>query len=370
MYSPHLSRGSILFVCLCLALTAGCKPSDAELPPGASPADEVGRELGDLELPVSLRTGGTAPGAAARLEATDEQLRVDGQPVVELERGRVADADKRDGIIPKLADKLRAPARQTLALRLQANLPYETMALAINTAAQAGVHELAIQVRKTGASSETGWLTIPGFVTSAKADALPAIPGLSYMSWNAFTDQWQAVFDGCRSSKNGNCAYVNGNIADGGTLRTELFASGRGINVNFFRRGLTAEQEAEETTKREQQLAAKKEDFLQGRISREDLEELILLGHPSTYALFQFRYAEALSAPSALTKTIAPVCHAERCGIVVTSTNVTEVLKVVSMIGAAFPDGTPLPALAFELPWTEKPKPADLEAFIAQQQAQ
>jgi hypothetical protein len=36
---------------------------------------------------------------------------------------------------------------------------------------------------------------------------------------------------------------------------------------------------------------------LQGRISREDLEELILLGHPSTYALFQFRYAEALSAP-------------------------------------------------------------------------
>lgn len=369
MYSPDWSRWSFAVLCACLALSGACKASEQELPAGASPTDEVGRALGELELPVSLRTGGAAPSSAARVEATDEQLRLDGVPVVALERGRVSDADRRDGIIPKLADKLRAPARQTLALSLQANLPYETMALAMNTAAQAGVHELAIQVRKTGASAQTGWLNVPGFVMSAKAEELPTLPGLSYMSWNAFTDHWQEVFDGCRTSKNGNCAYVNTNIADGGTLRTELFANGRGINVNFFRRGLTSEQEAAETVKREQQLAAKKEDYLQGRISREDLEELILLGHPSTYALFQFRYAEALAAPSALTKTIAPVCHAERCGIVVTSTNVTEVLKVVSMIGAAFPDGTTLPTLAFEMPWTEKPKPADLEAFIAQQQA-
>ena len=162
---------------------------------------------------------------------------------------------------------------------------------------------------------------------------------------------------------------MNTNVAIGGTLKIELFASGRGINIDFFRRGLTPVQEADEEKMRAQVLARKKEDFLQGRITHDEMVEAILLGDPSTYALFQFRYQEGLKSPSALTKTMAPMCHKERCGMVLTADAITPMLNVLSMIGAAFPDGTPMPAFAFEMPWTERPKPAVLSEWIAQQSA-
>jgi len=371
MYSSHRTLSAVLSLGLCVA-TFGCSllEDKNKLPPGANAENEVGRPLQDHELSVSLRIHDSAPTGAGQVEATDEQLRLDGEPVVALARGRVADADKADGIIPKLEARLRAPARSTLALRLQANLPYETTALVMNTARKAGVSNVAFQVRETGAGKRSGWLNIDGFVMTSRADDLPPIQSVKAKSWNDFTDNWTPVFDGCRTARTGNCAYVNENVAEGGTLRLELMASGRGININFFRRGLSPEQEADEEELRERMMAVKKEDFLQGRITHDDLVEAILLGDPSTYALFQFRYQEALKGPSALGKTMAPICQKERCGVAVMADNITPMLNILSMIGAAFPDGTPPPAFAFVLPWTERPKPASLAEFIEKQQKQ
>jgi hypothetical protein len=334
--------------------------------PGASAANEVGRPLQDIELPVSLRISDPAPRDARQVEATDEQLRLDGDPVVALERGRVPAADKSGDIIPKLEAKLRSPVRSTLAIRLQANLPYETLALVVSTARKVGMSNAAFQVREIGEGRKTGWLAFDSYLTSSKAEDLPAF-AVPAKTWNAFTDKWQPAFDGCRTAPNGNCAYVNDNVAEGGTLRMELFASGRGININFFRRGLTQAQEVEEDKMRAKILAKKKEDFLQGRITHDDMVEALLLGDPSTYALFQFRYQEALKRPSAITKTMAPMCHGEKCALVITADSVTATLNVLSLVGAAFPDGTPMPQVSFELPWTERPKPAVLSEWIETQ---
>jgi hypothetical protein len=366
-----LCRIAVPTAILCLAL-GGCellgKDKD-KLPPGATAENEPGRPLGDIELPVSLRFHDAPPSNPRTVEATDEQLRLDGNVVVPLERGRVAKTNIADGTIPKLEAMLRSTTASTLALRLQANLPYETMALVLNTAKKVGINNAAFAVRETGAGKTVGWLNADGYVISSKADDIPAITAVKPKDWNAFTDKWQPIFDGCRTSSNGNCAYVNTNVALGGTLKLELFASGRGINIDFFRRGLTPVQEADEEKMRAQVLASKKEDFLQGRITHDEMVEAILLGDPSTYALFQFRYHEALRNPSALTKTMAPICHSERCGVLVAGDTIVATLNVLSMIGAAFPDGTPSPAFAFELPWTERPKPPVLAEFIAQQQA-
>ena len=367
-FSRFLCVGALLPLSIAVT-TFGCDSKDGDTAPGASAESEVGRPLGDVELPVSLRTSDPAPGMGAVVEATIEQLRFQGKPVVALdERGFVPEADQSNGTIPKLKAMLTS-ANSTLVLRLAANVPYETVALALNTAYEAGIRNTALQVRKTGASTDLGWIVINGYTMTSKAEDLPNMPGTEALSWNAFTDKWQEVFDGCRTARSGNCAYVNDNVAEGGTLRMELFASGRGINVNFFRRGLTREQEAEEDKKRAQQLAAKKEDFLQGRISKDDLVEAILLGHPSTYALFQYRYQEALTGPSALGATVKPVCDGKRCPLVITADKITHFVRIASMLGAAFPDGSQLPSIAFEMPWTEKPKPADLQAFIEEQQA-
>jgi hypothetical protein len=371
MQTSLVVRSSLVLALGLGAALAGCdalKGKD-EPPPGATAADEVGRPLTDIELPVALRIHDSAPSDARQIEATDEQLRIDGDPVVALTRGRVDASDQQNGIIPKLEARLRSPSRSTLALRLQANLPYETAALVLNTARAAGVSNAAFQVRETGEAKKTGWLHVSNYLMHSKADDMPAFQSAKVKSWNDFTKLWQPTFDGCRTAPNSNCAYVTDNVAKGGTLRVELMASGRGININFFRRGLTAAQEAEEDKMRAQILARKKEDFIQGRITHDEMVETLLLGDPSTYALFQFRYQEGLKNPSALSKTMGPVCHSERCAVVLTADAVTPMVHVLSLLGAAFPDGTPLPELSFETPWTERPKPAVLSEWIAQQQA-
>src|SRR4051812_23361627 len=100
------SCSGLLLTILCAA--PGCKRGDADQPPpGASAADEVGRPLGDLELPVSLRTRDTAPTDAHAVEVTTEQLRLNGAPVIPLQKGIVAEADRSDGVITKLANAMR-----------------------------------------------------------------------------------------------------------------------------------------------------------------------------------------------------------------------------------------------------------------------
>ena len=51
----------------------------------------------------------------------------------------------------------------------------------------------------------------------------------------------------------------------------------------------------------------------------------------------------------------------------VAADSITPMLNVVTLLAAAFPDGTPMPAIAFEQPWTERPKPAVLSEWIEQQ---
>lgn len=358
----------LLIAALC-ASAAGCKNGAAsDAPPGASTTDEVGRPLADLELPVSLRSHDAAPTDAHNVEATTEQLRLNGGAVIPLTKGEVADADRTEqGVIPKLEAALRGQSHNTIALRLQAILPYETLALILNTAKQAGVMNAAFAVRETGASPKTGWLQADSYVMSSKADDLPPIQTATAKSWDAFTAKWKSVTEACRSAPTGNCAYADSNFAKGGTLKIELFSSGRGINIDFYQSGLNAEQQHEEEVRRNKELAKKKEQFLQGHLSHDEMVTFLLLGDPSTQALFQFRYQEALNSPSALTGTIAPLCQNERCPVVVTADGISPMVRVVSMLGAAFPDGATAPAYAFEMPWTKKPKPTGLPEWAARE---
>jgi hypothetical protein len=351
-----LLTSSTIAACLALLLAlSGC--TKKEEPPGATAADETGRALSDMELSVSLRSGDPAPSNAAVVEATTEQLRFNGTAVIPLEKGRPGekDADRTAGTIPKLVPLLKG--QTAVAIRFQANVAYETMGLVLNTAQQQGISNAYFQVRTPGGGAKTGWINVSGYTMSNRAEDNPVIPGAAQQSWDAFTAKWKDTLNGCKTAQSGNCAYVDDNFAVGGTLKIELFSSGRGVNVDFYRRGLTAAQEEEEHKNRMKFLATKKEDFLQGRISHDDMVEILLLGDPSTQALFQFRYQEALESPSAITDTMAPVCHGSvRCGVVLAGDNVSPVMKMLTLLGAAFPDGKQLPGISFERSWTPRPK--------------
>jgi hypothetical protein len=337
---------------LLLAVLA-CGGEKAEEKPAAPPP---GPPLGVLELPVSLRSGDAAPSDSRKVEVTPGDIRVDGQVVLTLENGRVPAAERQGDVVPKLKAALGNPARPALSLGLHSSLPYETAAAVLSTASSAGMRKVAFQVRKPGGSPVAAWLVPTSFQVVPRSYDAVAITDVDPRKWDDFGAAWQAIYDACRTSQTGSCAYVPGSVAKGGELKLVLHASGQGVNVNFFRVGLTDEQLAAEEQARQAELAAKKEDVVQGRGEPSELEEQLLEGPPASEAMFQFRAREALEAPSALTAAMQPLCGPRACGAVVTADDNTLAVRVVSLIGAAFADGA-APSLAFELPWTPKPKP-------------
>lgn len=364
--SPHCSARTTVLLVVLWPFVALAACGDKSEPETAAP---VGPGLGVLELPVSLRSKDAGSSDARKVEAGIGDLRVDDKVLFTLDNGRVPAAEQKDGIVPKLAAALQSPARAKLALHVHSSLPYETAALVLNTAAAAGMHQLAFQVRAPGASTQTGWLAINAFQTTPRTDDDIAFKAVDPRKWDEFTAAWQGIHDACRASQTGSCAYVQGNVAKGGNLKIVLHASGQGVNVNFYRAGISAEQLAAEETQRKAELAAKKEDLVQGRggVKKTDLEEELLEGDPASEALFQFRAKEALELPSAVSGVMEPLCGTKACGAVVSADSNTLMVRVVSLIGAAFSDGSAPPVLAFELPWTEKPKAPPAPAAAAPQ---
>lgn len=344
----------VAMVCVGLAAGFGCGDKSGE---GGDEAPK-GPVLGDMELPVSLRTTDAAPGDAHKLEISPAEMRLNDQTVLMMEGGKVPASEQQAGVIAKLKAALGSGQKSTLALHLHAMVPYETLAQVLTTAREAGVRDAAFRVRKVGATPETGWLRADGFGLTGRTEAEVPIGSVAPRKWDEFTALWQTVHDACRGAQTGSCAYVPGAMAKGGNLKIVLFASGQGVNVNFHRVGLSPEELAAEEAARKAELAKQKEDVAQGRKQAMDLEEELIGGPPPSEALFQFRNTEALKAPSAVSATLAPLCGKNACGVVLSGDANTRLMGVISLIGAAFPDGSAAPHLAFEQPWTEKVKVA------------
>jgi biopolymer transport protein ExbD len=336
---------------LCMGLAA-CGGKDAEQ--AAAPLPPA---LGVLELPISLRAADAAPSDFHKVEVNLTEVRANDQIVIKLENGRVPAAEKQDGVITKLKAALQSPAHPRITLAAHASLPYETAAMVLNSAAAAGIHQLSFQVRKAGAATDTGWLTINGFqMTPRTYDEVP-ISNVDPRNWDDFANLWQQMHDECRGSQTASCPYVPEAAAKGGKLKIVLFAAGSGVNLNFERVGLSPEQLAAEDKERKSKLADHKEDVIQGRMKQTDLEKELTEGDPASNASFQFRGREAVTPPSTITQVMQPLCGTRACGAVVSAESPTMNALVVQLIGAAFADGSAAPSLAFEMPWTEKPKP-------------
>lgn len=327
-----------------------------EKPPEAPKIDVP--PLGVLELPVSLRNGDPAPGDARKVEVSQTGIRVDDQPLLVLETAHVAAADRSGDEITKLKAALQSPAKPAVALSLHASLPYDTAALVINTIKTAGISQLSLQVRKPGASTTSGWMSVKAFQTTPRTDEEVPMAAAQPRTWDEFTAAWQAIHDACRGGQTGSCAYVENNVAKGGKLQMVLHASGKGVNVDFFRVGISPEQLAAEAEARKAEQAKAKEDVVQGRAKQTDVAAELVEGDPASQALFQFRDREALASPSPVSAVMNVLCGSKACGTVVRAEENTLAVRVVSLIGAAFPDGSAPPILAFELPWTAKPKAA------------
>ena len=307
--------------------------------------------LGVLELPVSLRTADPAPSGFHAVEVTPAALRLGDKQLLTLDAGRLKPADLQGDVIPALKAALTSSARAGLALGVHSSLPYGTAARVLHTAAEAGVSKLSLKVRKaTGTTA--GWMTLGGFAVgkASKNEEEVAFPSVAPRKWDEFVRSWEAIYNACREAETGGCAHVPQSIAEGGNLKLVLLAKGSGVNLNFFRVGLGAEELAAEEKQRESEIAAKKEDFKQGRLEQTDLEEALLKGPPASEALFQFRSKEAVKDPSPVSATMKPLCGSNACGVVLQAEDRTLMVRVAQLLGAAFPDGSAAPTVVFELP--------------------
>lgn len=330
---------------LCLALlsplSVGCDEGEQDAAETASAP-----LLGLLELPVSLRSGAAAPSNFHKVEVGPDELRVDGSTLLKLEGGKVPAAEAGATEIAKLTAALRTPARGVIELELHSSIPYETTALIFGSAAAAGIHDASLHVRKPGGGTEDGYLELKGFSVG------PEVPDAQEVSfanvqprgWGDFAAAWEAVAQGCGGAASGNCAYKPEKIAEGGKLKMMLMAAGQGVNVHFYR----VPEEGAEGAAEEAKPEKKKVEMVEGVPSDPvaEVEE----APPAEVALFQFRANEALTAPSPVSDTVKPVCGTQACGTVVRAEKRTMSVRVISLIGAAFPDGSAAPSVHFEIP--------------------
>jgi hypothetical protein len=332
---PRIFLRAALAGGLFASLVACDSKDSAEQPTSTEPL------VGPLELAVSHRSGGGEPSGFIKLEISPTELRVDGKPLLTLQGGRPPAGERAGSALPKVKAALAAANRGMVAFEVHAQVSYETLALAVGSAVEAGMHKMAFKVRKPGGSTDLGWLVPERVqVTAPTEDEVP-FANLTPRPWGDFVEAWAAVEAGCRGAATGSCGYRPENIAEGGHVKIVLHAQGDGLNLRFQRVGAPPPVAAAKPARVEM------EDGVPGRV---DPVAEVENAPPATQAEFQFRSKEATGTSSPLAEAMKPICGGRACGVVVSADRAAMTVRILSLIGAAFPDGTPAPTLAFEIP--------------------
>ena len=279
--------------------------------PEAAPIDTT-PIVGVMEVPIAFRNDGSAPTDALRIEANQRELRVESVPVFALERGRIPAAE----ITPEGPTKLRtaiqgAPSRSRAAITFHGMVGYGTLARTVQVLTASGYREIAIAVRPITTGSpppNVSWLTMsqPQVAPGGQAPLDPAAYGGATRPWSDFQPHWETAYTACRAGRYVDCDTVPLAFAEGGFLQVVLFARGQQMVVRFNRVG--------------------------------------------GQAVFSVRAEVATSEDSAITGMVRPVCGAEVCQTVIEADEETPIMRVLSLYGAAFPNGSTAPQVIFRLP--------------------
>lgn len=332
--STRRSSATVGLTVACVALLAACSGGESE-------ASSVERPplVGALELPVSQRTGDALPAGALAVALSASALEVADEALGNLEGGRLPAA-----LSSKLDQALAAHKAAPVALTLHASAPYAAVFSVLSALQGAGTETLVFKVRKAS-GTEAGYAKLAGFgVTEAAEDAAVAIPGAPVNMWDTFAAAWSDVEGACRASDTGNCAYKPTKVAAGGELKTVLLVAGQGANVHFYRVG-GPPVEVEVPAKVDAQDKARGK----GQDKTDPMAELEQ-APPATQALFQFRAKEALKTPSAIGGTVAAAWGEQAGGVVIAARAATPAMRLIALLGAAFPDGKPAPRIVFAAP--------------------
>jgi hypothetical protein len=322
----------ILSACLLGALAhAGCESEQAK--PEAAPS------VGVLELPIVQRNAGSVPAGAAQIEISPSEIRVGGESVITLTSGKVPPAEASGYVLPKLKAKLAG--KSALAITAHATTPYATLARVIQSGFDAGAKDLAFQVRKPNTTKDTGWLTIRQSHFTDTPESGKFGDG-ELLSWDSFAKVWEESLSGCQASTKADCGYSPMTKAEGGQLDMLLRVRGSGVALRMRQTGVP-EGQAKAADK-----PKPRAEMLEGVKAAPAAEAAP--PEPTTEHVFTLRADQATAVPSPISGITKPICGSVTCPVVLDAEGISMAVNVLALLGAAFPDGTPEPKVAWVLP--------------------
>ena len=298
--------------------------------------------VGVMELPIAYRYETAAPSGAVEIEVSPSNLRVDAHTVVELDNGKIPDAALVGGTVTELKHAVESgPARRGANLRILGSTPWRTTTLVLQTLKEAGVTDIAFEVRQ-GAGTEAGYMALGTWDIREQEDEFHEPPATYVRNWDELAPLWEEMYGACREGPYVDCAFKPGNIAEGGRMHMTLFARGNGVKIDLQRVGGPDIEESAPA-------APAMIDGIAPPEPAEGEEEL----PPATTAAFTWRYEATTPGPeeeNVVAKTMRPLCGAQACGALVEAEAQTPTMRVISFLGAAFPNGTDAPYLMLQIP--------------------
>jgi len=358
----HYIFTSIIIILCCLLFTCCNKKKEEE--------EFSGPVVAPMELAVTVRSDSPPPQNAHKIEISNIQFNVNGKKLFDLDKGRISKSDYHGTSVPDLESALQSQSRSNLAVEVYSGVPYETLFALLSTAHKIGIRNVSFKVRKTPNSSETGWLAINNYQITENAWDEMKFNNVVSRPWTDFVEVWDQAADACFTQKfHVACMSKPAKVSQLGRLQISMSAIDRGMTLSFRQVGVEIPQDEEEAAlaelSPEEQIAAKakKEEEEEGPVKWADGEEFphpdglddeltkeFMKLPPARYAGFQFRGSEAVNLPSPVTDTMKPVCGNVTCGVLIEGRKSTAAFRMLTLLAATFPEGTPPPSVAFVRP--------------------
>lgn len=313
--------------------------------------------VGVLELATAHRIGDSAPAGPAHIEIAPKELVVDGETLIPLENGKIPAAEKSGYELPKLKGKLGG--KQSLELSVYAAVPYATLARVMYTASQAGIGEVAFKVRKPNSTNQVGWMVMKQnhFIKSPDQSEFQES---ELLPWDKFTAVWDESLMSCQSAgPKADCGYEPQAKASGGKLDMMLRVRGSGYALRFRQAGAPEVADAGVPDAGGDKKADKGKDKKKKKKHKAELLDGIKGApeapeetppEPSHEHVFTLRTDQATVDPSPISGIVKPLCSAIVCPIVLDVEGISMSGQIFGLLGAAFPDGTTAPKIAWVLP--------------------
>jgi len=325
----------LLSVLLSVGGLSGCGEDEAE-----SEVDTTDH-VGLYEIPISRSNQATEPRDAVRIEISPTEMRLNYEPVLELERGLAPDGAVNDHVITALREAIGSgAARSRAALRIHTNVPYLTLAQTMNTLRDAGLRELFIAVRTPGETPQEAWMQMPHWQILPPGDEPATFEGRA-PRWDEFVAVWRDVYDRCRAGDYVDCDGPYSITAEGGELDIEMWTRARAMKVTF--RQINPPEPEPSGGGGGGGLI---EGVAAAPVAANPEEE----EDPATAGAFTMQHMESVAEDSHISSFMEPVCADTQCRVTFVTDATTASMRVISFVGAAFPNGSETPQIAFRMP--------------------